>query len=128
MVRVCAVEGCINIAIKRKLCNLHYLREWRANKGFSHERFKALDGEGYLHLDGYRYITVNGRQVGEHVYKAELALGRKLPIGVEVHHMNRDKLDNDTPYNLVICPSHEYHVLLHRRARELGYEKYHGDE
>jgi len=34
--------------------------------------------KGYLHLDGYRYITVNGRQVGEHVYKAELALGRKL--------------------------------------------------
>lgn len=122
---LCYIEGCANKAIKRRMCNMHYLREWRANKGFSMERTKALNGEGYLHPDGYWYITVNGRQIGEHVYKAELALGRKLPLGVEVHHMNRNKLDNETAYNLIICPNHEYHVLLHKRARKLGYENYH---
>lgn len=52
--------------------------------------------------------------VAEHILIAEKALGKKLPQGVEVHHVNEDKKDN-RPGNLVICPNHGYHALLHRR-------------
>lgn len=54
--------------------------------------------------------------VNEHVVIAEAALGKALPVGAEVHHVNGDKTDNRSS-NLVICPSKAYHKLLHRRIR-----------
>ncbi len=56
--------------------------------------------------------------VREHILVAEQALGRSLPPGVEVHHVNNDPQDcrND---NLVIRQDHKYHYLLHMRTRAL---------
>jgi hypothetical protein len=51
-----------------------------------------------------------------HILVAERALGRALPKGVEVHHVDENKL-NDAPSNLVICQDRDYHVLLHERAK-----------
>jgi hypothetical protein len=59
--------------------------------------------------DGYVY---------EHTLVAEKALGRYLPDGVEIHHFNERKADNRGS-NLVICPSHKYHLLLHVRMDAL---------
>ena len=53
-----------------------------------------------------------------HVLAAEKALGRPLPNGVEIHHIDEDK-SNNANNNLVICPSKAYHWLLHRRLRAL---------
>jgi hypothetical protein len=58
----------------------------------------------------------------EHVLFAERALGRELPDGAVVHHVNGDPAANKTPWNLVLCPDQDYHLLLHRRAQALGYE------
>jgi len=54
----------------------------------------------------------------EHVLVAERALGRTLPIGAEVHHVDGDGMNN-AGTNLVICPSRAYHRLLHVRQRAL---------
>lgn len=56
--------------------------------------------------------------VCEHVLKAEKALGKSLPAGVEVHHVNERRADNRN-VNLVVCQDHAYHVLLHIRTRAL---------
>lgn len=66
----------------------------------------------------YAYVGsgVDGR---EHTRIAEKALGRKLPKGALVHHVNEDDKDNRNE-NLVICPSKEYHALLHIRMRALA--------
>lgn len=54
----------------------------------------------------------------EHVLVAERALGRRLPTGAVVHHVDENPRNN-VPTNLVICPDQAYHMLLHRRARAL---------
>jgi hypothetical protein len=53
--------------------------------------------------------------INEHIWLAEKALGRALPKGTEVHHVNGSK--DGGP--LVICQDRAYHSLLHRRTRAL---------
>lgn len=67
-----------------------------------------------------RRATVFYRQRGEtseyvHRTLAARALGRPLPVGVDVHHVDQD-IHSDTP-RLVICQDRAYHKLLHVRAR-----------
>lgn len=57
--------------------------------------------------------------IREHVRLAELALGKPLPKGAEVHHVDGNRANND-PSNLVICPSAAYHQLLHIRTEALA--------
>lgn len=75
--------------------------------------------EGTLSCNGYHQVTRNGKTVLAHVEIAERALGRRLPPGACVHHVNENKLDN-RPTNLVICPSDAYHKLIHLRTRALA--------
>lgn len=57
----------------------------------------------------------NGK-VREHILVAERALGRHLPDGAQVHHVDGDRTSNSRS-NLVICQDYAYHSLLHLRAR-----------
>lgn len=82
---------------------------------------------GHNHLGGrtkgyiVRYRPAHPRAsssggVVEHVLIAEAALGKRLPIGSEVHHVDENTLNNASS-NLVICQDKAYHKLLHVRAR-----------
>jgi hypothetical protein len=82
-------------------------------------------GGRYVRKDGYVLLNCpdhpkanNSGQVYEHILVAERALGRYLPEGAEVHHVNENPSDNRGE-NLVICQDHSYHFLLHRRAKQL---------
>jgi len=54
--------------------------------------------------------------VYEHRLFAEAALGKPIPAGAVVHHVNGDGADS-RPGNLVLCNDNSYHRLLHLRAR-----------
>lgn len=116
----CSIDGCERVSVAKMLCWKHYLRQRRhgdtttnqcknrGNKRYNSDRYVMI------HLGGNAYKA-------KHVLLAEKALGRPLPAGVEVHHVDGDGFHN-APSNLVVCPDHAYHLLLHRRARMLGYE------
>lgn len=67
-----------------------------------------------MHIDKAGYVHHGGRRM--HAIVAERALGKPLPKGAVVHHVNENPLDNRNS-NLVICQGHSYHRLLHYRTQ-----------
>lgn len=118
----CKVPGCDNDtrkgSTKEELCGKHYLRQTR----YGRLHTIVNRGSGWtMTSDGYILVeTGRGRQY-EHIVIAEKALGKPLPKGAIVHHTG-DRWDNEGFFKLVVCPNQAYHLLLHRRAKELGYE------
>lgn len=66
-----------------------------------------------LHLPDHPNSNTQGK-VREHVYKASLAMGKKVPKGVHVHHVDNNP-QNNSNNNLVVCSS-AYHRLIHART------------
>lgn len=113
----CVVEYCT--APRRYstgYCQAHHIRMLRYGRL---HRIKAANGEGAINSAGYRLLTINNKRVYEHIFLAEKALGKPLPTGAVVHHMDNNPANNYEPFNLVICPDQDYHLLLHRRALAL---------
>jgi hypothetical protein len=112
----CTIDGCERTLHAKGLCNLHRQRLSRHGDPLT---MKVREkGQGSPTSKGYWLFVINGRKVLRHILIAERALGRTLPDGVEVHHVDRIK-SNDAPNNLVICEDHAYHQLLHQRSRAL---------
>lgn len=113
----CIVDDCSRSDHSNGYCKMHHLRLTRYSRL---DNIKAAKGKGSVNASGYRLLTIDGKRIYEHIYLAEKALGKRLPDGAVVHHMNEKPADNYTPFNLVICPDQAYHLLLHRRAKELA--------
>lgn len=111
----CKAPGCQKDIHSNEYCKRHFAI-WERN-GLPY-RFIASAITWARGAQGYRVGTVDGVQLFEHRYLAEKALGKSLPEGAEVHHMNEDKADNKSPLNLIICPDRAYHKLLEQRTRE----------
>lgn len=73
----------------------------------------------YTATGGYKFNTVGRKTSYLHIQAAEKAIGKQLPKGAEVHHINGDPSDNRNE-NLVICQDHKYHSLLHMREEALA--------
>lgn len=56
--------------------------------------------------------------VAEHTVVVSRALGKAVPAGAHVHHVNEDRADN-RPANLVLCDP-AFHRLLHQRTDALN--------
>ena len=120
----CSVDGCENIGrLSKGMCNAHYLRLSRYGRLHSVRRDY---GSGTIKTEGYLEVVKDKVKEYAHRTKAAKALGRPLPPGAEVHHANRNKLDNSAG-NLVICPDHAYHALLHAREDLLKFINEGGD-
>ena len=118
--KICLVEGCESRIHGKGLCNKHYKR--MSIHGNPLTRLIRDSGAGTIMNHGYTMHQINGRSVLNHVLIAEKALGKRLPKGSEVHHVDGSRT-NDNNSNLVICQDRTYHKLLHMRTdalRETG--------
>ena len=116
---ICSVDGCENPLHRTIYCNTHYLRVRRYGREHPIRREK---GTGTIREDGYVILKKDGRQKYEHIWLAEQALGKPLPYGAEVHHVDGNP-SNNNPANLVVCPDRQYHKLLHTRTKSKGRKK-----
>src|SRR5882762_6746931 len=94
----CVVDGCIRppkyrIKTDHPLCPMHYAR-WRRVGDWRDSAVKQYRGKSHIDDNGYRRIWRDGRQIGEHRWVMEQALGRKLYRDETVHHRNGVRIDN----------------------------------
>ncbi len=108
----CTVVGCDKPHEARGWCAVHYQRWLHHGDPFYESRLPRGGGS----VGGSGYFQRNG--VNEHIRVAEQALGRPLPKGVQVHHVDNNRLNN-AGTNLVICRDCSYHRLLHVRTKAL---------
>lgn len=109
----CSIDGCDKSEYTAGVCTKHYQR--KRVHGDATTLLRQPNGSGTKNAQGYRLrYSPEKRQRLEHVLIAESVLGRKLPPDAEVHHVDGNPANNAHD-NLVICPDHAYHALLHRR-------------
>ena len=77
---------------------------------------KVHKGYVMLLMHGHPMADKNG-YVSEHAAIVIKAIGKPLPPGAEIHHVNENRADNRG--NLVVCQDRAYHLLLHTRRKAL---------
>lgn len=95
-----------SIMIKAGLCTVPDCKRKHHKNGYCKKHLDQINNEGCTHPiwdSDYRKI-------------AEKALGKPLPKGAQVHHLDVDPTHNH-PTNLVVCPDAAYHMLIERRGR-----------
>ena len=100
----------------RKCHGIHHGRTYVGENATAWKGGITHDSRGYLQVSA-------GKDAKKrlHVLRAEKALGHPLPKGAVVHHVDGDVGNPNA--RLVICQDQAYHLLLHRRARELQRRK-----
>ena len=100
--------------------------------GNRESQYEKIRGENHYKWNGgrtndhgYPMITVAGHPratkdgyVRESIVIAEQVLGKYLPKGAQVHHVDGN-IQNNATNNLVICQDAAYHRIIHRRMTAL---------
>ncbi len=112
--KTCSIPECLDRVHGNGLCNLHYKRVAKYGDPFIHKI--RMSGEGTLKPDGYWVVKINGRGKLKHVLVVEEVLGKELPDGSVVHHVDGKRSHNENK-NLVACQDNSYHLLIESRTR-----------
>jgi hypothetical protein len=83
------------------------------NTSKRNSRAKAGTSVGWVSDSGYLITTINGKKFRVHRIIWELHNGQ-IPVGLEIDHINRDRLDNRIE-NLRLATRHEQNLNLSKR-------------
>ena len=112
--KICSVDGCGKVVRSIGYCNAHHQAFLKHGDPLINKRNKneltVLNDQGYI------VRKKNGVRIREHVAVVEAVLGRKIKQGEIVHHIDGNR-SNNVNNNLMVCPSQEYHMLIHVRQR-----------
>lgn len=87
------------------------INKYRGGKAKHSSGYEMIMAKGHPRADKRGYIPKS-------VWIVEQILGKQLPLGAIIHHVDSDKT-NDAKINYVVCQDKSYNNLLHRRERAL---------
>jgi hypothetical protein len=76
---------------KQRFCSAECINKWRKGRQIGEENPNFKNG---CIKEGYKMVSIFGKQVREQRLIVENHIGRKLLKDEIIHHINRDKLDN----------------------------------
>lgn len=92
----------------RRFINGHNKGHYNGGKNTGGNYIRILC-KGHPRADGHGYVH-------EQILVVEKAIGKYLPEGSEIHHVDGNR-HNNAPSNLVLCQDRAYHMMLHQRQR-----------
>lgn len=119
---LCGIDGCDQKYQTMGVCEMHYARLRKTGSYGPAIRLRGEFGKGTISKGGYRYTSKGGRSVLEHRMKVEALIGRPLASGEVVHHIDRNRANNNID-NLMLIPSQKEHNRLHYREDSLGHPR-----
>jgi hypothetical protein len=93
----CTIAGCMKSHYGKRLCRMHYYRQYRKGATDDPERYGrgVIDAHGYRRLYKPLHPNANGSgYVLDHVAVMAKQIGRPLRKGETVHHRNGIRDDN----------------------------------
>jgi len=99
------------LGIKPVTLNRRLLKGVQFEEAITTESMKKRSGKHYKTIG-----TGNQKSKREHVLIVERAIGREIPKGAVIHHIDGN-INNNKNSNLLLCPSRAYHAIIHARER-----------
>ena len=82
---------------------------------------KRIDNKGYIRIYAPQHPRADKRgMVYEHILVTEKKLNRSLLFGEVVHHIDRNR-QNNNPENLITFPNNFKHLNYHQRLQNYLY-------
>lgn len=94
MKTLCQVPNCDRLRYCRDWCHAHYKRVQLYGDPQIDKPLQQRINKGFTIFEGYRFVRVKGKKVGEHRLVMEEHLGRPLFPDETVHHENGVRDDN----------------------------------
>ena len=109
----------LKISKKYRFCNKKCEFSYKYKNGNTLDSWR---GGTISKKSGYKYIQINGKQIEEHRLVMMKHLNRKLETNEQVHHINKNKLDNRIENLLLVKNGDHQKLHLDEKGKMFEYK------